>query len=116
TFECWPRYADLAKGDAAQYPGWPVSFNMADNDGRTVAGRLPEVIVEGVQDPVVQVIREADGDILYTRRIAGPSFRPPVYAPGKYTVKVGRDRPDGWMAKGVKIADDAASPLKARVK
>lgn len=116
VFECWPRYADLAKGDAAQYPGWPVAFNMADNDGRKVAGYLPEVIVEGARDPVVQVIREADGDILYTRRIPGSSFRPPVYKPGKYTVTIGRDRPDGWMARGVKIASDTATPLRALVR
>jgi len=116
TFEAWPRYADLAKGDAAQYPGWPVSFAMEDNDGRKVAGHLPEIVVENAEDAVIQVVRESDDDILYTRRIRGSSFRPPVYAPGTYTVKVGRDRPDGWFAKRVKIAADGAAPLKARVK
>ena len=116
TFEAWPRYADLAKGDAAQYPGWPVSFPMADNDGRKIAGHLPEIVIENAADPVVQVIRESDDDILYTRRIQGSSFRPPVYAPGTYTVKVGRDLPDGWIAKRVKIAPDGAAPLKAKVK
>src|SRR5690606_7984258 len=23
TFECWPRFADVDNGPAAQYPGWP---------------------------------------------------------------------------------------------
>ena len=25
TFECWPRFADVTKPDAKQYPGWPVT-------------------------------------------------------------------------------------------
>ncbi len=25
TFECWPRFADVSKPDAKQYPGWPVT-------------------------------------------------------------------------------------------
>jgi hypothetical protein len=24
TFECWPRFADVTKPDARQFPGWPV--------------------------------------------------------------------------------------------
>lgn len=109
TFECWPRYADLADGDAAQYPGWPITFNMADNDGRQPVGCLPEIVVTGCDNPVVQVINEADGDILYTRRIKGPSFRPQVYAEGSYTVKVGRDKPEMTAATGLKPGRQAAT-------
>jgi len=101
TFECWPRYADLSKGDAAQFPGWPVSFAMEENDGRAVYGYLPELVVTDARDAVVQVISEKDGDILYTRRIRGDRFRPPVFAAGSYTVKAGRDRPDLWKSAGV---------------
>jgi hypothetical protein len=25
TFECWPRFADVSKPDAKQFPGWPVT-------------------------------------------------------------------------------------------
>ena len=25
TFECWPRFADVTKSDAKQFPGWPVT-------------------------------------------------------------------------------------------
>ena len=25
TFECWPRFADITKADAQQFPGWPVT-------------------------------------------------------------------------------------------
>jgi hypothetical protein len=114
VFECWPRYADLAQGDAAQYPGWPVKFRMEENDGRTVAGYLPEVIVTDARDPVVQVIRESDGDILYTRRIRGDRLRPPVYSAGTYTVKIGRDRPDLWTRSGLAAAD-RASELRVKL-
>lgn len=113
TFECWPRYADLARGDAAQYPGWPISFHLSENDGRKVAGHLAPIVVEGATDPVIQVVRESDGDILYTRRISGTTFRPPVYAPGTYTVRVGRDKPDAFIARGLAAAPEGAKPVRA---
>lgn len=112
TFECWPRYADLAKGDAAQYPGWPITFQMEENDGRKVAGYLPELRVSGAKHPVVQVIREADAEILYTLRIQGDRYRPRVYGPGKYTVKVGRDKPGDWSAKGLAVDGSGAKTLE----
>jgi hypothetical protein len=116
VFECWPRYADLSKGDAAQYPGWPVKFRMEENDGRVVFGHLPELSIDA-QDAVVQVVSEKDGDILYTRRIRGDRFRAPVYAAGAYTVKVGRDRPDLWKAEGVKVVagDGGAAALRVKI-
>ena len=39
-------------------------------------------------DPVVQVIDESDGQIVYTLRIEGASYRPKVFKAGTYTVKV----------------------------
>jgi hypothetical protein len=112
TFECWPRYADLSQGDAAQYPGWPLTFNMSDNDGRMAIGVLPEIRVEAMSNPVIQVIREADGEILYTRRIQGHRFNPPVYESGTYTVKVGRNRPDAWSRSGLRPRDkDSAESI-----
>lgn len=116
TFECWPRYADLDEGDGAQYTGWPITIRMEDNDGRAIAGHLPEIVVKDAVDPVVQVVREDDGDILYTRRIRGNTFRPPVFADGTYTVKVGRDRPDGWTAQGLRPGANDAKPLAVTIK
>jgi hypothetical protein len=26
TFECWPRYADVTKPAAKQFPGWPITL------------------------------------------------------------------------------------------
>jgi hypothetical protein len=42
---------------------------------------------------VVQVIDQASGEILYTLRILGTTFRPKVFRQGVYTVKVGQ-QPD----------------------
>jgi hypothetical protein len=95
TFECWPRFSDVKDGATAQFPGWPITVEMADNDGRRPVAWLPELVVEGGDNPVVQVLDEASGDILYTLRIRGTHFQPPVYAPGKYTIHIGRDKPDG---------------------
>jgi hypothetical protein len=101
TFECWPRFSDAKEGDKAQFPGWPITVSMEDNDGRKVAGYLPELTFEGAANPVVQVIEESTGEILYTVRVQGSLFQPRVYAPGAYTVKVGRDRPDAQSLTGL---------------
>lgn len=94
TFECWPRFADVKKDPKGQFPGWPITVDMQANDGRKVAGYLPELVFEGAADPVVQVIEDSTGDLLYTVRVSGSRFQPRVYALGTHTVKVGRDRPD----------------------
>ena len=100
VFECWHRFANVAKGDK-QFPGWPVEFNMADNDGRKETHQLPEVKFDK-PNQVVQVINDADGEILYTVRARGKSFTPAVYAAGTYTVKVGPNKPSKVALKGAK--------------
>ncbi len=102
TFECWPRFADVNQGDTAQFPGWPITVNMRDNDGRSPVGHLPELVVSGASQPVIQVINEQGGEILYTVRAASQRFRPPVFADGTYTVRIGRDRPDLKTATALK--------------
>ncbi|ADG69599.1 hypothetical protein Plim_3787 [Planctopirus limnophila DSM 3776] len=101
TFECWPRFSKVSEGDKAQFPGWPVTIALDANDGRAIQGWLPELIFEGVENPVVQVIEEATGDILYAVRVQGTRFQPRVYSTGKHTVKVGRDRPDAQSMEGL---------------
>ena len=77
---------------------------MDANDGRKVHAQLSAVKLDGVANPVVQVIAEATGEILYTVRSHTERFVPRVYAPGKYTVKAGTDKPDKVLAKGVEVA------------
>jgi hypothetical protein len=111
TMECWPRFADVKDGDRAQFPGWPITVSMEDSDGRKPAGWLPELIFEG-EDPVVQVIREETGEILYTVRVKGHRFQPKVYAPGTYIVKAGRDRPEDFTLAGLAAGEKMASEPK----
>ncbi|WP_020606158.1 hypothetical protein [Spirosoma spitsbergense] len=100
TFECWPRFADVTRGDSEQFTGWPMIFSMADNDGRKVFGYLPTLNVSE-NDPVVQVIDEKTGEILYTERIIGRTFRPRIFAEGSYTLNVGRNKPDAVAGTGL---------------
>ena len=88
TMECWSRWAD-PHDDSQQYPGWPKTITMQDNYARKASAYLPTIEVTGMAEPVVQVIDEFDGEIVYTLRIKGNLFRPRVFREGSYTVKVG---------------------------
>ena len=68
-----------------------------DNYGRKAVAYLPEIIVEGITDPVIQVIRELDNEIVYTLRITGNTFKPKVFSTGTFTVIV--SEPDKGLMK-----------------
>ncbi|GHB72939.1 hypothetical protein [Persicitalea jodogahamensis] len=102
TFECWPRFAAAALGDGEQFPGWPRRFPVTENDGRKVTGYLPTLKFT-TENPVVQVVDEASGEILYTERVQGKEYQPRVFGEGTFTVKAGKDRPDKVVGKNVKI-------------
>jgi len=87
--ECWPRGADLSRGDAGQYPGWPVTVDQMDNYGKEAVAYLPKLNIVGMENPVFQVIDETTGDVVYTVRILGTVFQPKVFAEGNYTIIVG---------------------------
>lgn len=105
TFECWPRFSQ-----GEQFAGWPITVRSEDNDGRRPVAWLPELVIQGPDRAVVQVIEDAGGEILYTRRVAGGRFQPAVYSQGTFTVRAGRDRPDGMVIDGLRAfaAKDAA--------
>ncbi len=106
TMECWPRLTDITQEDAKQYEGWPITISQFDNDGRQATAWLPEIRVRGMEDPVVQVIDESNNNVLYTVRIRGRSFRPKVFAAGRYTLRVG-EQPDAMKSiMGVRAAAD----------
>lgn len=90
TVEMWPRWVDPKQPGASQYPGWPQIITQLDNYGRRPAGYLATLSVAGMDDPVVQVVDEADGSVVYTVRVVGREFRPPVFRrSASYTVRVG---------------------------
>jgi hypothetical protein len=90
TIECWPRYSDPTDTKTGgQYPGWPITIKQTDNYDRKAVAYLPTIEVSGIADPVVQVVDESNGEIVYTLRIKGSTYRPKVFKAGTYTVKLG---------------------------
>jgi phosphodiesterase/alkaline phosphatase D-like protein len=88
TFECWPRYAD-PKTDK-QYPGWPQTFALEDNYGREPTAHLATLELEGIENPVLRVVRGGRrGKLVYALRVVGSTIRPWVYEYGSYTVHIG---------------------------
>lgn len=87
TLECWPRWA--MPGEDEPYQGWPFLVEQLDNLGRQPSAWLPTLRVSGMRDPVVQVIDEFENEIVYTLRMKGQTFQPPVFEEGKYTIRVG---------------------------
>jgi hypothetical protein len=114
TFHCWPRNVDVRDPEAAQYAGWPITIDQQDNFGKKPTAFLPEIIVKGAIDPVVQVVEEKSGEILYTLRIQGSRFQPWVFAPGRYTVFVGDDHL-GPESRRKALRGLVASPERNRV-
>ncbi|SMO52924.1 alkaline phosphatase D family protein [Fodinibius sediminis] len=96
--ECWPRYVDPESNPGGQYDGWPLVVHQEDNYGRRAAAWLPEVRVEGMENPVVEVHNEESGELEYALRIAGSLFKPKVFsADGRYSLRVGDPDRDEWQ-------------------
>ncbi len=87
TLECWPR-SNSPSGPQEQFVGWPITVDLLQNYGRKAAGWLPRIQCNQT-DPVVQVVDERNGEVVYTLRISGREWQPKVFAPGKYTVRIG---------------------------
>ncbi|CAN5586058.1 hypothetical protein BH11PLA2_BH11PLA2_46020 [soil metagenome] len=105
TFECWPRFATA---DKSQFPGWPITVNWDDNDGRKPVAWLPMLEFERDIHPVLKVTDAKTGDVMFVVRVTGPKFQPPVFANGNYTITVGRDRPDGATFENITAGEKAA--------
>jgi hypothetical protein len=88
VMECWPRFVDVTKPGATQYPGWPLTVAQEDNYARKPIAWLPRV-VSAADDPVVQVIDETTGEVVYTLRIRGREWTPKAFRAGPHTVRVG---------------------------
>jgi len=55
---------------------------------------LPTLEFTGIKRPVVKVIDENSGEVIYAVRIKEQSFRPKVFKPGVYTIEVGEPGTD----------------------
>jgi len=95
-FENWPRQAESLPSKGRPYAGWPVAVNQLENNGIMPAGYLPTLKFKLIENPVVQVVDEKTGEVVYTLRISGQEFRPAVYRPGIYTVRCGEPGTSRW--------------------
>ncbi len=93
TYECWPRFSDVSDGDKAQFPGWPVTHKIEQNDGREVVGWLP-MITFSKPDQVIQVTNKKTNEVLYTIRAKGKSFQPKVYSMDPHEIRSGENEPE----------------------
>jgi hypothetical protein len=90
----WPYWADPEVD--SPFEGWPIRFNQMENYARPAKAWLPEIRVEGITDPVFQVLRQETGEMVYTLRIEGRVFRPKVFEAGAYIVRVGEPDTGTW--------------------
>ena len=88
AFEAWPARADPLDPLAAPYPDWPVRIEQTDNDGRVPAGFLADRTAD-VESPVVEVVNETTGELVWARRMPGAALTLPVHdAAASYRVTV----------------------------
>ncbi len=109
TFANWPRFADPTAG-GKPYKGWPITISQEDNYGRKAVAFIPRIKVKGMNNPVVQVVNERNGETVYTIRINGKSWQPKVFEKGKYTVKIGDPDLNKW--KTFEHIEAATKPKK----
>jgi len=100
--------------EAGLLPGWPVVFSVLDNDGRRPAAYLPTLKFKGLDRPLVQIVEEARQEVVYTVRVRGNEFRPPVFRAGNYTIRCGQPGTSSWRELK-KISSLPASVKKAMV-
>ncbi len=86
--ECWPYSTDPAQ-EGGQMEGWPVTLTQRENYGRKAAAHLPTLKISGVKEPLVEVVEDATGELVYAIRLRPEeTFQPHVFAEGAYAVKV----------------------------
>ena len=89
-----------------QFPGWPKTIDITENYGKQAAAYLPTLEFTGIKMPVVQVFDAATGEHIYSLRVCTNSFRPKVFKPGVYNVKVGNpDTGDMKTLKNLKASN-----------
>jgi len=98
VMECWPRISEADAENQQQYPGWPVKINQFDNFVAKGKYALPRIKVPDIEDAVIQVIDEENGEIVYTVRIIGHAFKPPLTKKGVYTLWVGEPGTPKWKS------------------
>ena len=74
-------------GSDDQFPGWPLIIDQEDNYNRRISTYLPALEFEGDVLPVIEVINDENGELVYTLRMKDKTFRPGVFKEGNYTIR-----------------------------
>ena len=103
-------HVELIKPSHYDDDGYVIQWYKAWIPSNSLASLFAQTTLAAADSVVVQVVNEASGEIVYTIR-ASDGFRPPIHEAGTYTIKVGKDRPDGKTISGVKSGprDDTRS-------
>lgn len=88
TLANWPRWVDATEPGAKPFEGWPRTIHQLDNGIAGSSWVLEAVEAPGLEQPVIQVVEESSGEVVYTVRAEGSRFTPRVFRPGSYTVKI----------------------------
>jgi alkaline phosphatase D len=83
-----------------QFPGWPLTVDQMDNDGRRPIGYLPRVKVNKA-DQVIKIIDEKNQELISVLRVRGSSFIPRIFRKGTYSLVIGEGS-DVQEVKGLK--------------
>jgi hypothetical protein len=67
---------------------WPLVLSQPDLRGSAPVAWLPPLSVSAKRLPVVQVVRQATQQIVYTQRLSQRQVVLPVYAPGRYRIRI----------------------------
>lgn len=100
TAEAYRFLSKTADGGCLQFPGWPHTINQLDNYGREAVAYLPELDIQGMEDPVIEVINEVTGETVYILRIRGKQFKAKVFSMDPHTVRIGDPESDQWQTIG----------------
>jgi alkaline phosphatase D len=95
-----------------QFPGWPLTISQYDCAGLDSGYALPTLELEGLENVIVEVIREDTGEIESIVRMNGSEFIPKVYKPGTFTIRVGDPEKDLWKEiTGIELARKSKNPI-----
>lgn len=94
------------------FSGWPHTIKQEENFGAVNQSKLtlPSIEVSGIEDPVLEIIDQADNELVYTLRIKGRSYLPKVPRPGTYLVRIGSPEKGIWREREG-IRPGGGSPL-----
>ena len=104
--ECYRRF-DNPLEQGAQYPGWPQVISQEENYNRKAKEFLPQITVQGINNPVVKIFNEATSDLVYTIRLNKQTFKAKIFDNSvTYTIKIGEPDTNIWQKKTGIVASE----------